>query len=69
MMLRTVWLEIRDGKIEPIDNVPLPEGAKAIVTFISDDEEARFWLFASERALAGVWENKEDDVYAELLQE
>lgn len=68
-MLQTVWAEIRNGKIEPVEHVTLPEGAKAIVTFISDDEETRFWLFASERSLADVWENTEDDIYAELLQE
>jgi hypothetical protein len=68
-MLQTVWAEIRDGKIEPVEKVPLPEGAKAIVTFIPDDDDARFWLFASERAIADIWENTQDDIYAELLQE
>jgi hypothetical protein len=69
MMLQTVWAEIRNGKIEPLDSIPLPEGAKAIVTFISEDDDERFWLFASEQALAEVWENTEDDIYAQLLEE
>ena len=42
MMLQTVWAEIRNGKIEPLDSIPLPEGAKAIVTFISEDDDERF---------------------------
>lgn len=69
MVLQTVWAEIRNGKIEPLDNIPLPEGAKAIVTFVPGDDDGRFWLFASEQALAEVWENSDDDIYAELLQE
>ena len=69
MMLQTVWAEIRDGKIELLESVSLQEGAKAIVTFVSDGEDESFWLFASERAIADVWENSEDDIYAELLQE
>jgi len=69
MMLQTVWAEIRNGKIEPLESIPLPEGAKAIVTFFPDDEDARFWMFASENALADVWDNAEDDIYADLLQE
>jgi len=69
MMLQTVWAEIRNGKIEPLDNIHLPEGAKAIVTFIPEDEDAQFWMFAGEHALADIWDNKEDDIYADLLQE
>ena len=69
-MLQTVWAVIHDGKIEPLGNISLPEGAKAIVTLLSSDEDdAQFWLFASERALTEVWANAEDDIYAELLQE
>ena len=66
-MLQTVWAEIRDGKIEPLESVTLPDGVKVIVTFIPDEEDAQFWLFASEYALANIWDNTEDDIYADLL--
>jgi len=68
-MLQTVWAVIREGRIELVENIPLIEGAKVIVTLLTDEYESRFWLFASERSLAEVWENSEDDIYAELLQE
>ena len=68
-MLQTVWAVIRDGKIEPLEGVPLPEGAKAIVTLLSDEDDTRFWLSASQYSLAEVWENTEDEIYAELLLE
>lgn len=32
------------------------------------DDEAEFWLEASQTALDAVWDNTEDDVYAQLLQ-
>jgi predicted DNA-binding antitoxin AbrB/MazE fold protein len=60
---------IRGGKIEPLEDIPLPEGAKVIVTLVSEEEDTQFWLSASETSLTEVWENTEDDVYAELLQE
>jgi len=68
-MLQTVWAEVRNGHIRPFERVAFPEGAKAIVTFIPDKMDERFWLFASQRSLADVWENEEDDIYANLLQE
>ncbi|MEC4803661.1 MAG: hypothetical protein SAJ12_22910 [Jaaginema sp. PMC 1079.18] len=38
-----------------------------LVTVLPDDE-AEFWLQASEVSLNAVWDNAEDDVYAQLLQ-
>ena len=67
-MLQTIWAVIRDGKIEPLEDIPLPEGAKVIVTVLSEEEDPQFWLSASEKSLTEVWANTEDDVYAELLQ-
>jgi len=67
-MLRTLWAVIREGKIEPLERVDLPEGAKALVTLLLD-EEAEFWLKSSQRSLDSIWDNTEDDVYAQLLKE
>jgi hypothetical protein len=33
-MLKTVWAVVRDGKIELLENAPLPEGARVLVTLI-----------------------------------
>ena len=67
-VLQTVWAIIREGKVQLLENITLPEGAKVLVTVMHDEEEQQFWLHASERALDDVWGNAEDDVYAELLQ-
>jgi hypothetical protein len=67
-MLKTVWAVVREGKIELLENLSLSEGARVLVTLIPDEDEQQFWMSASERALAQVWENTEDDIYAELLQ-
>nr|WP_039738464.1 hypothetical protein [Hassalia byssoidea] len=42
------------------------EGAKVLVTLLPDDE-ADFWLKTSQ-SLDAVWDNTEDDVYAQLLE-
>lgn len=68
-MLQTTWAVVKKGKIELTENVPLPEGAKVIVTLLVEDDESQFWSLASQRSLSDVWENAEDDIYAELLQE
>jgi hypothetical protein len=66
-MLNTVRAVVRKGKIEFLEHVDLPEGAKVLVTLLPDDD-SRFWLNASQTALDTVWGNPEDDVYAQLLE-
>lgn len=72
-MLKTLWATVRQGKIELLESDELPEGTKVLVTILSDNEifdnEAEFWFEASKRSLDTVWDNDEDDVYVELLQE
>lgn len=65
-MLSTIRAVIRDGKIELLEPVSLPEGAHLLVTILGEDDRA-FWQAASEPALKQVWDNPEDDVYAEHL--
>jgi hypothetical protein len=66
-MLQTLWATIRQGKIELLESTELPEGTRVLVTLLPDDE-AGFWLQASQTSLDAVWDNTEDDVYAQLLQ-
>jgi hypothetical protein len=62
-MLKTLWATIRLGKIELLESTELPEGTKVLVTLLPDDE-AGFWLEASQISLDAVWDNNEDDMYA-----
>jgi hypothetical protein len=66
-MLHTLWGVIHNGKVELSEQVDLPEGTKLLVTVLPDDE-SRFWLAAGEESLSAVWDNAEDDVYAQLLE-
>ena len=70
-MLSTVWGIVRDGKIELAEPTVLEEGAKVLITALPNVEESDndFWMRASETSLAAIWDNPEDDVYAELLKE
>lgn len=65
-MLHSLWATVQSGRIEPMEPVDLPEGACLLVTLLPEDE-TRFWSGASEKSIAAVWDNAEDDVYAELL--
>jgi hypothetical protein len=65
-MLTTLWATVRNGKIELLDLTELPEGTKAIVTLLPDDE-TDFWLQSSQTSLDAIWDNTEDEVYAQLL--
>ena len=68
-MFPTVWATVKEGKIELLEPMSLPEGSRLLVTVVPPDEEAEFWLHASESSLAEVWNNPQDDVYAKLLEE
>lgn len=65
-MLNTVRAVVREGKIELLEKVELPEGVEVLVTPLVDESD--FWLNASVSSLDSVWDNSEDDVYAELLE-
>lgn len=65
-MPNTIRAIVREGKIELLEKVELPEGTEVLVTPLSGETD--FWLRASEGSLAEVWDNLEDDVYAELLE-
>ncbi|MEH1946585.1 MULTISPECIES: hypothetical protein [Nostoc] len=65
-MLKTLWATVREGKIELLESEELPEGTRVLVTLLPDDE-TEFWLQTSQTSLSSVWDNAEDDVYAELL--
>jgi predicted DNA-binding antitoxin AbrB/MazE fold protein len=65
-MVDTVKAIVREGKIELLEHVDIPEGTEVLVTIRSDDTE--FWLRGSEASLASVWDNEEDDVYEQLLK-
>ena len=65
-MLETLWATVREGKIELLESEELPEGTRVLVTLLPNDE-TEFWLQTSQTSLSSVWDNAEDDVYAELL--
>ena len=61
---------VHDGKIELVDPIEFPEGARLVVTLVADDEdeERAFWLAASQSSLDAIWDNPDDDVYEQLLK-
>ena len=65
-MLTTIRAIVRGGKIELLEKAVIPEGTEVLVTPLIDEPD--FWLSVSESALDSVWDNAEDDVYAELLE-
>ena len=66
-MLRTFLGTVRQGKIELLDSANLVEGTQVLVTLIANNE-VEFWLQTSQVSLNAVWDNAEDDIYAELLK-
>jgi len=65
-MLSTIRAVVNNGQIELLENIDLPEGTEVLVTLLSNGDQ--FWLRASELSLNAIWDNPEDDIYAELLE-
>lgn len=57
---------INEGRIEPLEKLDVPDGTEVLVTVLPNGKD--FWLNASESALNAIWDNREDDVYGELLE-
>jgi hypothetical protein len=64
-MPKTVWATFSQGKVELSEPIAIPEGTRILVTILPDDE-SDFWLKASQTSLAAIWDNDEDDIYAQL---
>ena len=57
---------VNEGRIEPLDKLDLPDGTQVLVTVLPNGDD--FLLRDSELSLNAIWDNPEDDVYAELLR-
>lgn len=68
-MLNTLWGVVKKEKIELLEKANIPEGTKVLVTVLPDDTDSQFWLKTSQISLEAIWNNSEDDVYAELRKE
>ncbi len=66
-MLTTVQAIVENNQIKLLEEVPLEAGQKLLVTFLSDPE-TQFWTIASQSSLDTIWDNEEDDIYAQLLE-
>ncbi|MEK6300904.1 MAG: antitoxin family protein [Acidobacteriota bacterium] len=66
-MMKTVRAIVREGRIQLLEEIDLPEGTEVLVTPLLDETD--FWRRASESSLDAVWNNAEDNVYAQLLAE
>lgn len=65
-MLKTVRAVVEAGQIRLLEPVALTDGTELLVTMLED--ENGFWSRVSELSLNAVWDNPDDDVYAELLE-
>lgn len=65
-MLKTLCATVDQGKIELSLPVVLPEGVRVLVTVLPDDEK-QFWIDANKTSPDAVWDNTEDEVYAQIL--
>ena len=73
-MVEAIEVICEEGKLKPRIPIDRFEGKRAVVFFFSEqseksDDAALFheWLLLSEPALNRIWDNPEDDIYAELL--
>jgi hypothetical protein len=64
--MQSIRAIMREGRIELLDNAEIPEGTEMLITPMSEES---FWLNASASTLEAIWNNPEDEVYAELLKE
>lgn len=67
-MLKTFWAVVREGKIEPLEEVDITEGIKVLVTLPPPEDDKQFWVKSSQSSLDTIWNNTEDDIYEQLLK-
>jgi hypothetical protein len=60
---------VQDKKVVLLEEIDIPDGTRVIVTVPSEEKSAPFWEAASAGTLDRIWNNEEDDIYADLLKE
>jgi len=73
-MIETIEAICEEGRLKPRVPIDRFDGKRAVIFFFdenkADSEETsllREWLLLSEPAINRIWDNPEDDIYAELL--
>ncbi len=64
-MQERIRATVKEGKIE-VEELGVPDGTEVLVTILSNGDN--FWLNASGPSLGAIWDNPEDDIYADLLE-
>jgi hypothetical protein len=67
-MLKTLWAEVKQGKIELLELADLPEGTKVLVTLLPSQEIDQ-WLQSQNHLRDEIWDNIEDNVEVPILSE
>jgi hypothetical protein len=67
-MLKTLWAEVKQGKIELLELADLPEGTRVLVTVLPSHETDR-WLKKDNVSSGDIWDNIEDTVQVPILSE
>jgi hypothetical protein len=67
MMMKTIPAVMGDDQIRLLEPVVLQPGQRLLVTILADSDE-QFWTAVSQSTLETIWDNEEDDIYAELLK-
>lgn len=52
-------------EIQVLESIDMPDGTDVLATILPNADH--FWLKASEPSPQAVWDDPEDDIYAELL--
>ena len=45
-----------------------PAGRRRVLVTLLTDDESAFWTAVSQQSVAAIWDNAEDDAYAELFK-
>jgi len=67
-MLNTIKAIVQKKRIHLIENIKIPERTKLLITILPNDDSNDFWQAASMTSLNKIWNNTEDNIYAELLE-
>jgi predicted DNA-binding antitoxin AbrB/MazE fold protein len=66
-MLSTVWAVMHEGRIELLEPIDLPEGAKLLVTLV-EEEESPFWWQDCQSQLDDILNDSDDDTSTPLSE-
>ncbi len=65
-MMNSYWAKLIEGQIKLLEPIEVHEGARLLISVVLESDDSSNWQAAQMSSMKAVWDNPDDDIYAQL---